>query len=44
MRFINVARARDAHAARTLHLTGPAGMVDDVAMSPRSSAELSVAP
>src|SRR3954469_9413300 len=41
MRFINVARARDAHAARTLHLTGRAGMVDDGAMSRRSDRELS---
>jgi ribonuclease HII len=48
MRFINVARARDAHAARAIQLTGPAGMVDDVAMSRRSehhpSAELSATP
>jgi ribonuclease HII len=28
-RFVNVARAADAHAARTLQLTGAAGMVDD---------------
>src|SRR5215213_11408984 len=29
MRFVNVARARDAHAGRTLQLTRPAAMVDD---------------
>ena len=29
MRFVNVARARDAHAARALQLTGPGPMVDD---------------
>jgi ribonuclease HII len=34
MRFINVARARDAHAGRTLQLTGAAGMVDDEPMRP----------
>jgi ribonuclease HII len=34
MRFINVVRARDAHAARTLDLTGFGGMVDDDEMSP----------
>jgi ribonuclease HII len=34
MRFINVVRARDAHAARSLDRTGPAGMVDDEVMSP----------
>ncbi|MGY1617651.1 ribonuclease HII [Geodermatophilus sp. SYSU D00691] len=38
MRFINVARARDArlaaHAGRALQLTGPAGMVDDGPMTP----------
>jgi ribonuclease HII len=28
-RFVNVARAADAHAARALQLTGAAGMVDD---------------
>jgi ribonuclease HII len=28
-RFVNVARARDAHAARRLHLTASAPMVDD---------------
>src|SRR5215213_7285548 len=33
-RFINVVRARDAYASRAFHLTGPAGMVDDDAMSP----------
>jgi ribonuclease HII len=47
MRFVNVARARDAHAARALRLTGPDGMVDDVVMSQRShrheSTELSTA-
>jgi ribonuclease HII len=31
-RFVNVARARDAHAARTVHLTPSAAMVDDVPM------------
>src|SRR3954452_2745215 len=30
MRFVNVARARDAHAARTLPLPSPASMHDDV--------------
>jgi ribonuclease HII len=34
MRFINVVRARDAHAARALDLTKVAGMVDDDAMHP----------
>jgi ribonuclease HII len=34
MRFINVVRARDAHAERVLQLTGPAGMVDDGPMCP----------
>lgn len=38
-RFVNVARARDAHAARTLHLTGPAGMVDDVVMRTSGDAQ-----
>jgi ribonuclease HII len=33
MRFVNVARARDAHASRTLQLTGSGAMVDDGAMS-----------
>ncbi|MCV2488963.1 ribonuclease HII [Geodermatophilus sp. YIM 151500] len=32
MRFVNVVRARDAHAARELHLTGAAAMVDDGGM------------
>src|SRR5919199_5658963 len=32
-RFVNVARARDAHAVRTLQPTGSAGMVDDDPMS-----------
>jgi ribonuclease HII len=32
MRFVNVARARDAHAARALQLTGPGPMVDDGGM------------
>ncbi len=41
-RFVNVARARDAHAARSLGLTAPVPMVDDVAMS-MGSAELSTA-
>jgi ribonuclease HII len=36
MRFVNVARARDAHAARVLQLTGSAAMVDDGAMRPVS--------
>src|SRR3954470_11825614 len=35
-RFVNVARARDAHAARALHLTGAAAMVDDGGMPPAS--------
>ena len=43
-RFVNVARARDAHATRGLGLTAPAAMVDDVAMSRRSVDELSVTP
>jgi ribonuclease HII len=34
MRFVNVARARDAYAGRTLQLTGAADMVDDEPMSP----------
>src|SRR3954464_6932515 len=34
MRFVNVARARDAHAGRALQLTGPATMVDDEPMRP----------
>ena len=34
MRFVNVVRARDAHAARGLDLTRVAGMVDDDAMRP----------
>jgi len=38
MRFVNVARARDAHAARALHLTGTAAMVDDGDM-PSASGE-----
>src|SRR5690242_18064787 len=33
MRFVNVARARDAHAGRALQLPGAAGMVDDDRMS-----------
>src|SRR3954468_23065235 len=33
MRFVNVRSARDAHAARTVQVTAPAGMVDDVPMS-----------
>jgi ribonuclease HII len=33
MRFVNVRSARDAHAARTLQVTGSAAMVDDVPMS-----------
>jgi ribonuclease HII len=35
-RFVNVVRARDAHAARGLQLTGSGGMVDDGAMRPVS--------
>jgi ribonuclease HII len=35
-RFVNVVRARDAHAARGLQLTGSAAMVDDGAMRPVS--------
>ncbi len=31
-RFVNVVRARDAHAGRELQLTGPGGMVDDGGM------------
>jgi ribonuclease HII len=34
MRFVNVVRARDAHAARVLQLTAPPGMVDDGRMCP----------
>src|SRR5688572_2740297 len=34
MRFVNVARARDAYAARVGGLTGTGGMVDDGLMSP----------
>src|SRR3954465_7250860 len=34
MRFVNVARARDAHAGRALQLTGAAGMDDDEPMRP----------
>jgi ribonuclease HII len=33
MRFVNVARARDARAARGLHSASPAAMVDDGAMN-----------
>jgi ribonuclease HII len=40
MRFINVVRARDAHAARAVGLTGGATMVDDGDM--RASAEFLV--
>jgi ribonuclease HII len=36
MRFVNVVRARDAHAERVSQLTGSAGMVDDGAMRPVS--------
>jgi ribonuclease HII len=39
-RFINVVRAQDAHAARVLELTGPAGMVDDDDMTVRPGEEL----
>ena len=41
MRYVNVARARDAHAARTAHLTGAGAMVDDGAMRPASRALMS---
>jgi ribonuclease HII len=34
MRFVNVRSARDLHAARGIHLTGVAAMVDDGDMSP----------
>src|SRR3954468_2840705 len=34
MRFVNVARARDAYAGRALQLTEAPGMVDDEPMSP----------
>ena len=33
MRYVNVARARDVHTARTARLTGSSAMVDDVSMS-----------
>src|SRR3954464_10511750 len=36
MRFVNVARARAAHAGRALQVTGSAGMVDDEPMRPAS--------
>ena len=36
MRFVNVARAHAAHAARVAGLTGPASMVDDGGMRPVS--------
>jgi ribonuclease HII len=36
MRFVNVARAHAAHAARVAGLTGAAAMVDDVGMRPVS--------
>jgi ribonuclease HII len=39
-RFVNVVRAADAHAARVLELTGPAGMVDDEDMTPGRGEEL----
>ena len=42
-RFINVARARDAHAARALGLTEDGRMVDDVVMSLGSAEQLSTA-
>ena len=35
-RFVNVVRARDAHAARGVQLTGSGAMVDDGAMRPVS--------
>jgi ribonuclease HII len=34
MRFVNVRGARDAHAAKGLHVTAPLGMVDDGDMVP----------
>jgi ribonuclease HII len=34
MRFVNVRSARDAHAARSLLVTGEVGMVDDGRMVP----------
>jgi ribonuclease HII len=34
MRFVNVARVRDAHAARVLQVTAPEAMVDDGGMCP----------
>lgn len=37
MRFVNVRSARDAHAARSLGVTGAVGMVDDGPMSPALS-------
>jgi ribonuclease HII len=37
MRFVNVRSARDAHAARSLHVTAGVGMVDDGPMSPAPS-------
>jgi ribonuclease HII len=36
LRFVNVARARDAHAGRRFQLTGSAAMVDDGGMRPAS--------
>jgi ribonuclease HII len=42
-RFVNVARARDAHAARALRLTADPVMVDDGPMSPGSAEQLSTA-
>ena len=36
LRFVNVARARDAHAERVSQLTASAGMVDDGSMCPVS--------
>ncbi|WP_346619654.1 ribonuclease HII [Blastococcus montanus] len=41
MRYVNVARAHAAHAARTARLTGSGAMVDDGAMRPVSRALLS---
>ena len=38
MRYVNVARARDAYAARAAQPTGSAVMVDDVSMRPASRA------
>ena len=39
-RFVNVRSARDAYAARTVQVTAPPGMVDDVAMSVAPSSDV----